>query len=165
MTIVKYSVLFGWSLVLVTMIIVIIRSHSFIRRKKEGDWNISEATYIVALLVAATLAVIPVLQVLVADFDILQKFYPDKLPSMLIRSGSLLSLAGMALFILSCVAARGLSTILFFGRKPLVEFDANNIPYSLVRAGLLVCLSMLLTPLFSPLFQYLLPAITTPFYR
>jgi hypothetical protein len=163
--IVKYIVLFGWALVLLSMVIFIIRSHPFIRRKKEADLNLSEATYVVALLVAATLVLIPLLQALAMDFDIIQRFYADRFMTMLISSGSLISLLGMGLYVLLFLTARGLSTLFFFGRKPLIEFDANNISYSILRAGLLLSLSLLLSPLCSPLFQYLMPAITTPFYR
>lgn len=165
MIVIKYATLFGWSLVLLSMVIFIIRSHPFIRRKKEAHLNLSEAIYAVALLVAATLVLIPLLQTLAVDFDIIQKFYPDKFVAMLVSSGSLISLAGMGLIVLLFVTARGLSTLFFFARKPLIEFDANNIPYSLLRAGLLLSLSLLLSPLCSSLFQYLLPAITTPFYQ
>ena len=162
---IKYAILFGWSLVLLAMVIFIIRSHPFIRRKKEVYLNLSEAIYVVALLVAATLVLIPLLQTLADDFDIIEKFYPDKFVATLVSSGSLVSLAGMGVFVLLFVTARGLSTLFFFGRNPLIEFDANNISYSLLRAGLLLSLSLLLSPLCSPLFQYLMPAITTPFYR
>jgi hypothetical protein len=165
MIMIKYAILFGWSLVLLAMVIFIIRSHPFIRRKKQADLNVSEVIYVVALLVAATLVLIPLLQTLAVDFDIIEKFYPDKFVATLVSSGSLVSLAGMGLFMLLVVAAGGLSTLFFFARKPLIEFDANNVTYSLLRAGLLLCLSLLLSSLCSPLFQYFLPAITTPFYR
>lgn len=165
MMVVKYALLFGWSLILLSMVIFIIRSHPFVRRKKEADLNLSEAIYVVALLVAATLVLIPLLQTLTIDFDIIQKFYADRFMATLISSGSLISLSGMGLYVLLFVAARGLSTLFFFGRKPLIEFDANNISYSILRAGLLLSLSLLLSPICSPLFQYLMPAITTPFYR
>ena len=165
MIVIKYTILFGWSLVLLSMVIFIIRSHPFIRRKKEAYMNLSEAIYVVALLIAATLVLIPLLQALAVDFDVTQKFYSEKFMVTLISSGSLISLAGIGVFVLLFVTARGLSTLFFFGRKPLIEFDVNNITYSLLRAGLLLCLSLLLSPLCSPLFQYFLPAITTPFYR
>jgi hypothetical protein len=162
---VKYIVLFGWALVLLSMVIFIIRSHPFIRRKKETDLNLSEATYVVALLVAATLVLIPLLQALSMDFDIIQRFYADRFMTMLISSGSLISLLGMGLFVLLFLTAHGLSTLFFFGRKPLIEFDANNTSYFILRSGLLLSLSLLISSICSPLFQCLMPAITTPFYR
>src|SRR5258708_15977133 len=165
MTVVEYSILFGWSLVLLSMVIFIVRSHPFLRRKKEADMNLSEAIYVMALLVTATLVLIPLLQTLAVDFGVSQKFYPDKCMVTLISSGSLISLAGMGIFVLLFVTARGLSTLFFFGQNPLIEFSANNISYSLLRAGLLLSVSLLLSPLCSSLFQYLMPAITTPFYR
>src|SRR6185437_16819908 len=105
------------------------------------------------------------LQTLAVDFDIAQKFYQGRILGTLVNSGSLISLEGMAFFVLLFVAGRGLSTLFFFGRKPLVEFAANNLPYALLRAGLLVCLSLLFSPLCSAIYQLLLPAISTPFYR
>lgn len=165
MTVIKYLFLFGWSLVLLSIVIFIIRSHAFIRRKKEADLNLSEAIYTLSLLVAAALVFTPVLQALAMDFDIAQKFYPEKVLVTLVDSGSLISMAGLGLFVLSFVAGRGLSTLFFFRRKALIEFDANNLSYALLRSGLVLCLSIILSPLCSPLFQLLLPVITTPFYH
>jgi hypothetical protein len=165
MIVVKYSFLFVWTLILLSMVIFVIRSHRFIRRKKEADLNGSEAIYILALLLAATLVLVPVLETLALDFDIAQKFYQNRILVTLINTGSLISLEGMAFFVLLFVAGRGLSTLIFFGRKPLVEFAANNLTYALLRAGLLLCLSLLLSPLCSTIYQLLLPAISTPFYR
>jgi hypothetical protein len=165
MTGIKYLFLFGWSLVLLSIVIFIIRSHSFIRRKKEDDLNLSETIYALALLVAAAMVLIPVVQVLAMDFDIVQKFYPEKMLVTLIDSGSLISMAGLGLFVLLPAAGRGLSTLFFFRRKPLIEFGANNLSYAILRSGLVLCLSILLSPLCTPLFQLLMPAITMPFYR
>jgi hypothetical protein len=165
MTAIKYLFLLGWSLVLLSIVIFIIRSHAFIRRKKETDLNLSESIYALTLLVSATLVLIPVLQALATDFDIAQKFYPERMLVTLIDSGSLISMAGLGLFVLFFVAGRGLSTLFFYRRKPLIEFDANNLNYALLRSGLVLCLSILLSPLYSPLLQLLMPAITTPFYR
>jgi len=165
MTEIKYLFLFGWSLVLFSIVIIIIRSHAFIRRKKGTDLNLSEAIYAIALLVAAALVLIPVMQALAVDFDISQKFYPEKMLATLINSGSLISISGLGLFVLFFMAGRGLSTLFFFRRKALIEFDANNLSYALLRAGLLLCLSILLSPICSPIFQLLTPTITTLFYR
>jgi hypothetical protein len=165
MTAIKYLFLFGWSLVLFSLVIIIIRSHTFIRRKKDGNFNLSESIYAIALLVAAALVLIPVLQALAIDFDIVQKFYPERMLITLIDSGSVISIAGLGSYVLLFVAGRGLSTLFFFRRKALIEFDANNFSYALLRAGLLLSLGILLSPLCSPLFQLLLPVITTPFYR
>ena len=162
---IKYFFLFGWSLILISIVIFIIRSHAFIRRKKEADLNLSESIYAIALLVAAALVLIPVMQALATDFDVVQKFYSEKMLVTLINSGSLISMAGLGLFVLFFVTGRGLSTLFFFRRKALIEFDSNNLSYALLRAGLLLYLSILLSPLCSPLFQLLMPAITTPFYR
>lgn len=165
MTVIKYLFLFVWSLVLLSIVIFIIRSHAFIRRKKEADLNLSETIYALALLVAAATVLIPVIQALATDFDIVQKFYPEKMLVTLIDSGSLISMAGLGLFVLFFVAGRGLSTLFFFRRKPLIEFDANNLSYAILRSGLVLCLSILLSPLCSPLLQLLMPAIDMPFYR
>jgi len=165
MTVVKYLFLFSWTLVLLSIVIFIIRSHAFIRRKKEADLNLSESIYALALLVAAAPVLIPVQHALELDFDIAQKFYPDRMMVTLVDSGSLISMAGLGMFVLSFVAGRGLSTLFFYRRKPLIEFNANNLGYALLRSGLVLCLSILLSPLCTPLFQLLMPAITTPFYR
>ena len=165
MTVIKYLFLFGWSLVLLSIMIFIIRSHPFIRRKKEADLNLSESIYAFALLVTAALVLMPVLQALQQDFDIAQKFYPEKMLVTLVNSGSLISMAGLGLFVLFFVAGRGLSTLFFYRRNPLIEFNANNLSYALLRSGLVLCLSILLSPFCSPLFQLLMPAISMPFYR
>jgi hypothetical protein len=165
MTVIKYLFLFSWTLVLLSIVIFIIRSHAFIRRKKEADLNLSESIYALALLVAAAPVLIPVQHALELDFDIAQKFYPDRMMATLVDSGSLISMAGLGMFVLSFVAGRGLSTLFFYRRKPLIEFNANNLGYALLRSGLVLCLSILLSPLCTPLFQLLMPAITTPFYR
>ena len=165
MATIKYLFLFCWSLILLSIVIYIIRSHAFIRRKKETGVNLSESIYALSLLVGATLALAPVLQTLAVDFDIVQKFYSEKMWVTLVDSGSLISMAGLGLFVLFFVTARGLSTLLLFRRKALIEFEENNLSYALLRAGLLLCLSILLSPLCSPLFQLLLPAIKTPFYH
>ncbi len=165
MFLLKYVVLFGWSLVLLAMVIFIIRSHPFIRRKKGGNLNVSETIYGVGLLLGAVLVLAPMLQTLATGFDITRQFYADKILSTLVTSGSLITVSGMAIFILLLLTARGLSTLIFFKRKPLIEFDANNSAYALFRTGLLLSLSYLLSPFYQPLFQYLLPVIATPFYR
>jgi len=165
MLVLKYIFLFCWSLILLSIVIFIIRSHPFIRRKKNENLNLSEAIYALSLLISATLVLVPLLQALATDFDITQKFYPDKVVTTLVNSGSLISIAGIFVFILFFVTARGLSTLFSFKRQPLIEFNADNVPYSLLRAGLLLSLSLLLSPFCNTLFQYLLPAITSPFYR
>jgi len=165
MNVVKYLFLFGCSLVLLSIVIFIIRSHAFIRRKKEADLNLSESIYALALLVAAAIVLIPVLHVLDLDFDIVQKFYPEKMLVTLVNSGSLISMAGLGLFLLFFIAGRGLSTLFFYRRNALIEFNANNLGYALLRSGLVLCLSILLSPLCSPLLQLLMPTITTLFYR
>jgi hypothetical protein len=165
MTSLKYPLLFAWGLALLSMVIFVIRSHPFIRRKKDSTLNLSEAIYAASLLGSAGLVFSSLLQTLAVDFDITQKFYPDRFWVTLITSGSLISLAGVALFILFFVTARGLSTLFFFKREPLIEFDANTISYSVLRAGLLLSLSFLFSPFCQPIYQNLLPAITTPFYQ
>jgi hypothetical protein len=164
MLVVKYVFLFGWSLVLLAMVIFIIRSHPFIRKKKGRSMNASEAVYASGLLLSATLVLAPLLQTLATDYDIVLKFYPDKVGATLITSGSLMTVAGLVLFILLFITCRGLSTLLLFKRVPLIEFDANNIAYALLRAGLLLSMSYLLSPFYQLLFQYLLPVTATPFY-
>jgi hypothetical protein len=165
MPVFKYVVLFGWSLVLLSIVIFIIRSHPFIRKKRGADLNISESIYAVAMLVSASLVLAPLLQVIASDFDIALKFYPEKWMATLVTSGSLMSIFGVGIFILLFVTTRGLSTLFFFKRDPLIEFDANHIAYALLRAGLLLSLSLLLSPFCGQLYQYLLPAISTPFYH
>jgi hypothetical protein len=165
MTVIKYLFLFGWSIIPFSIVIFIIRSHAFFRRKKDADLNLSESIYALALLVAATLVLSPVVQALAMDFDIVQKFYPEKMVVTLINSGSLISMAGLSLFLLFFLAGRGMSTLFFYRRRPLIEFDANNLSYSVLRSGLLLSLSIFLSPLCSPLFQLLLPEIATPFYH
>jgi hypothetical protein len=161
----KYSLLFGWSLVLLAMVIFIIRGHRFIRRKKDGNLNHSESLYVVALLVSAVLVLGPVLDALLVDFDITLKFYNDRFLVTLVTSGSLVSLAGIAMFVVLFVTARGMSTLFFYKRIPLVEFDTNNLAYSIVRSGLLVALGLLLSPCYRPVYEMLLPTVSTPFYR
>lgn len=165
MPLLKYAFLFCWSLVLVAMVIVIIRSHPFIRRIRGGNLNLSEAIYALSLLVCGTFVLSLVLQTLATDFDITQKFYADRVVITLVTSGSLITVAGIFVFILCILAGRGLSTLLFFNRRPLIEFEANNIGYSVLRAGLLLSIVLLFTPFCGNLFQNLLPAISTPFYR
>jgi hypothetical protein len=165
MLVVKYLLLFGWSLILLAIAIFIIRSHPFIRKKKDGTLNISESIYAMALLFSATLVFTPLLQAIAGDFDIALKFYPDKWLTTLVTSGSLVSISGVGTFILLFVTARGLSTLFFFKRDPLIEFDANHLAYALLRAGMLLSLSFLLSPFYQMIFQYLLPVIATPFYR
>jgi hypothetical protein len=165
MLILKYCVLFGCALVLLAMAVFIIRSHSFIRRKKGGNLNASEAIYGVGLLLGAVLVVAPALQTIATGFDISEQFYANKFLSTLVTSGSLITVSGMAIFIMLLLTARAMSTLFFFKRKPLIEFDANNLPYALFRAGLLLSLTYLLSPFYQPLFQHLLPVIATPFYR
>lgn len=162
---IKYVFLFCWSIVLLSMVIFIIRWHPFIHRKKSGDLNLSEAIYAISMLISATLVFSPLLQLLGTDFDITQKFYSDKVAITLITSGSLISVAGILVFALILLSARGLSTLFFFDRKPLIEFEANNIGYSLIRAGLLLSVGLLFAPFCGNLFQFLLPTIMTPFYR
>jgi len=164
MTVIKYLFLFGWSLVLFSIVIFLIRSHAFIRRKKNADLNLSESIYVISLLVSAAVVLIPVLQTLATDFDVVQQFYKERMLAMLINSGSLISMAGLGFFVLFFTTAYGLSTLFFFRRKALIEFNANNLSYALLRSALLVSLTILLTPICSPLFQSLMPAITTPFY-
>jgi hypothetical protein len=147
------------------MIIFIIRCHPFIRRKKDANLNLSETIYFIALLISGTLVLSSLLQTLATDFDITQKFYQDKAFITLVTSGSLISISGAFVFILFIVTARGLSTLVSFKRDPLIEFNANNIAYSLLRAGLLLSLSFLISPFCNTLFQYLLPTIAIPFYR
>jgi hypothetical protein len=162
---IKYLFLFGWSLVLLTIVIIIIRSHAFIRRKKDADLNLSESIYALALLGSAALLLPSVLQTLALNFDIIQKFYPDKMLVTLVNSGSLISIAGLGLFVLFFVAGRALSTLFFYKRNALIEFNANNLSYALLRSGLVLCLSILFSPLCSSLLQLLMPTISTPFYR
>jgi|GEM_PF-5499554 len=165
MVLVKYVYLFAWSLILLSMVIFIIRWHPFIRRKKNGNLNLSEAIYAISLLASGALVLSPLLQKLGTDFDITGKFYSDKLVVTLVTSGSLITVTGIFVFVLLVLAARGLSTFFYFGRKPLIEFDADNIGYALLRAGVLLSLSLLFTPLSGNLFQYFLPTIAMPFYR
>jgi len=165
MMVLKYVFLFCWSLILLSMVIFIIRSHPFIRKKKNENLNLSESIYALSLLISATLVLAPLMQTLATDFDLTQKFYPDKAVITLVNSGSLISVAGIFVFILLFVTARGLSTLFSFNRQPLIEFNADNVGYSLLRAGLLLSLSLLLSPFCNTLFQFLLPAVTLPFYR
>jgi hypothetical protein len=165
MVLFKYVYLFCWSLILLSMVIFITRWHPFIRRKNNGNLNLSEAIYAISLLVSGALVLSPLLQTLGTDFDITGKFYPDKLVVTLVTSGSLITVTGIFVFVLLVFAARGLSTLFFFGRKPLIEFDADNIGYALLRAAVLLSLSLLFTPLCGSLFEYFLPTIAMPFYR
>ena len=160
----KYALLFGWSLILLFMVLFVIRNHPFIRRRKEPTLNLSEAIYAVGLLASAVVVLTPALEILASDYDISQKLYADKFLWNLIESGSLVSLAGIAIFLLFVLTSRGLSTLIFAKRLPLIEFNANNISYALLRAGLLLSVSILLSQFCRPVFQAFLPTITTPFY-
>ena len=105
------------------------------------------------------------LATLATEFEITQKFYADKAFETLAINGSLIPLEGIAVFLLLIFAGRGVSTLLLPGRRPLIELDANNIAYGLLRSGTLLSLCLLLLPCYAPLYQNLLPAITTAFYR
>ena len=161
---IKYIFLFGWSLVLLFMLLFAIRVHPVIRKKKEKNLNLSEGIYTVALLICAVIVLAPALENLAVDYDISQKLYTEKFLNTFIETGSIISLAGMGVFLLLTVTARGLSIVLVGKRLPLVEFDADNVTYALIRSGLMLAVTLLLVPFYRPVFQALLPMIATPFY-
>jgi hypothetical protein len=164
MSTIKYPFIFIWGLILLSIVIFIIRSHPFIRRKKDSTLNLSEAIYAASLLACSVIVFSSLLETLATDFDITQKFYSNRFWTTLVTTGSLISLAGLTLFVIFFLSAWGLSTMFFQKRASLIEFDANNISYSILRAGLLLSLSFLFSPFCRQLYQALLPAITSPFY-
>ena len=76
-----------------------------------------------------------------------------------------LGFIAMALFVFSFIIARMLTILVFGPRKDLIEMDADNRPYAIVRSALLFVTTVVLLQFFALVFQAFTPEITTPFYR
>lgn len=165
MHIIKYVVIFMWSLILLAMVLAVIRLHPFIRRKKEKDLNVSEGIYAATLLVSAALIMAQAVQNLGLAFDVTQKLYPQKFWMSFLKIGSVIAVSGLLLFLLTVVAARWLSVLVVGDRHPLIELDADHRGYALLRAGLLLALTLLVIGFSGAVFQLMIPEVELPFYR
>jgi len=165
MHIIKYIAIFLWSLILLAMVLVVIRLQLFIRRKKEKDINVSEGIYAGALLVSAAIIMVRVVQNLGLAFDVIQKLYPQKFWISFLETGSVMAISAILLFLLTIVSARWLSVLVTGNRHPLIELDADHKGYALLRAGLLLGLTIMMAGFCTGVFQLMIPEMGLPLYR
>lgn len=162
---IKYISVFFGSLLLLTMALAVIRLHPFLRRLKEKDLNVSEGIYTASLLISAALIMVQAVQMLALSFDVIQKLHPEKFWLSYLETGSVIAVIGLLLFLLTVVAARWLSVLVVGNRNPLIELDADRRGYALIRAGLLLALTILVMGSSGAVLQLMVPEIELPFYR
>lgn len=164
MDITRFFSLFGWSILLIGAICYVIRLAVFKKKGSSEDLNLAEALYLSVLIIASGIIIYEVIRSISIAYDVHAKlnanfFWP------FVKTGSVLSIVGVAILLLSVFLSKILSMIFFGKRKDAVELTSNNYPFIITRCALLLVVSYILVEISSEVFNYLLPDIKIPFYR
>ena len=165
MTTVKYVILFVWALLLLGTVCYLIKRLFYAKRKTDSAINMSEAIFVASLIISTSLVLQKVMQYVSIAFDTILKIKPGEVYLQFIKTSSAISVCGIILLGISLLISKFLSTVFFGKTKDIIEFDADNIPFSLIRAILMISVSIVFLQLGESIFNYLIPSITIPFYR
>lgn len=157
--------LFVWALLLLGTVCYLIKRLFYAKRKMDQAFNMSEAIFIASLIISAALVLQKVMQSISIAFDTILKIKLGDVYLQFIKTSSAISVCGIILFGVSLLISKFLSSIFFGKTKDIIEFDADNMPYSLVRAVLMISVSIVFLQVGENIFSYLIPTITIPFYR
>ena len=157
--------LFIWALLLLGTVCYLIKRVVFVKRKMDQALNISEAIFVTSLIISAAIILQRVMQSISIAFDTISKIKPGEIYLQFIKTSSAISVCGIILFGISLLTSKFLSSIFFGKRKDIIEFADDNKIYSLIRAALMICVSIVFLQLGENIFSYLIPSITIPFYR
>ena len=144
---------------------IFIASRLVFKPKLLTQLNLSGALFLTGLITSLGLILYQLVSYTQTAYDTLHlraesiKWWP------FLRIASLLAFIAMALFVFSFIIARLLTILIFGPRKDLIEMDADNRPYAIVRSALLFVTTVVLLQFFALVFQAFTPEITTPFYR
>jgi hypothetical protein len=165
MIITKYVSLFLWSLILLGVTFYVLKQLAFSKGKASEDINISEAIYLVSLIIAVGLVFQKVIQSIAISFDNIVKIQKTQLFSQSVKTASAISVIGILIIIISLYVAKFFTSLFLGNRKDVIEFHADNKSFALVRGALLLTVSFIFLQISESIFIYLMPTVTTPFYR
>jgi hypothetical protein len=165
MIIAKYVSLFLWTLLLLGVVFYIIKHIAFSKGKASEEINTSEAMYLASLIIAVGLVFQKVVQSIAIAFDNILKIQPGQLFFQSIKTSSAISVIGILIFIISFYVAKFFTSLFFGKRKDVIEFNADNKSFALVRGAILLAVSFVFLQVSESMFTYLIPTVTTPFYR
>ncbi len=165
MNMTKYLLLFIWSLLLLGVVFYIIKQLVFGKRKTNEAINVSEAIYLASLIISSGFIFQKVVHSIAISFDNILKIQPAQIILQSIKTGSAISVTGIIILLISLYIAKLFSFIFLNNRKEIVEFNADNVSFAIVRGALVVSTTYVFLQISESIFPFLMPTITIPFYR
>jgi hypothetical protein len=153
-----------WTILLIGCVIYLIKKFSFLKRKKDKEYNLSESIYLISIMISMGIMLKTCILNISKSYDILFKQMPNAFFYKIIQISSSLCVTGIILLMLIILISRFISGIFYPKRNELLEFENNNIAYSLIRSGVLLFVLLV----FSSSLDYLLETFIPndiPFFR
>ena len=146
-----------WTFALIGGFLNLIKKYGIYRRKQELEFNLSESIFISSMILSAGIIQFACIGSINKLFDVLYKTSPNEFYFNLIKNACGISFIGIILGVVFSITAYFLTSIFFAKRNQLLEFENNNIQYSLVRSIILIVLLIAFYSSIVSVFELLVP--------
>lgn len=164
MNIAKYLLILIWIFLFLSVTLYLIRQIVF-KKKTITSINLSEAIYISFAFLSIAIILSGAIKSILVGYDNLKKIQDGNFLFKFFKSSSAISVTGIIIFICAFYATKFISQVLLGNRKDIIELDADNKAFAVIKGAILLTVCILFSVVADSIYLLLIPSITVPFYH
>jgi len=127
-----------WAFLYIGGYFYLIKKFGFYKRIKVDDYNLSESIFLVSMLITSGIIITSCIENINKSFDIFYKTSQNNFYFEIIKNACGISFLGFIIGALMYISGYFFCSMFFENKNQILEFENNNISYSLVRSRVLI---------------------------